>query len=141
MTQMQRGERPGRVAPPAAGRERRRSRRIVVAPGKHLPVVIRCGQGQVWQGRVVNVSSSGMLVEFPKGQIPSVHTHAKVSVKLQYLGDCIWLPGQVRHAMGRKIGFCFHDLLEHPRGKVKHPLSLVLQSLSRVVSSPKLRSI
>ncbi len=115
--------------------ERRTGRRITITPGQKLPVAIRCGQGTVCQGHIVNASSSGMLVEFPKGQLPPVNAHAKVSVKLQYLGDCIWVPGQVRHCVGRKMGFYFPDLTNKPKGRIKHPLALVLNSLSRAVSS------
>jgi hypothetical protein len=100
-----------------------------------LPVAIRCGQGTVCQGRVLNLSVQGMLVEFPNGQIPPVHTDAKVSVKLHYLGDSIWLPGLVRHRKGQKMGFLFPSLANHPTRAVKHPLTVVLHSLSRAVAA------
>jgi hypothetical protein len=101
-----------------------------------LPVAIRCGQGTVCEGRVLNLSVQGMLVEFPNGQIPPVQMNAKVSVKLRYLGDSIWLPGLVRHRKGQKMGFVFPALTNHPTRVGKHPLTVVLYSLSRAVASP-----
>ena len=92
---------------PVAQKERRMVRRTSVTPQPTLPVVIRCGQGTVCKGRVLNVSAHGMLVEFSKDQVPPVQVDAKVSVKLHYLGDSIWLPGLVRHRMGKKMGFYF----------------------------------
>ena len=102
-------------------------------PQQTLPVVIRCGQGLVCKGRVINVSTQGMLVEFPKGQVPPVQVDAHVSVKLHYLGDSIWLPGLVRYRMGHKIGFYFSSLTNQPKRNTKHPLTVVLHSLSRAV--------
>ena len=137
MTNMVSEKKSGQKKMPVRTHERRTGRRITITPGQKLPVAIRCGQGTVCRGRVVNVSTKGMLVEFPKGQLPPVKTYAKVSVKLQYLGDCIWLPGQVRHCVGQKMGFYFPDLTDEPKARTKHPLAVVLHSLS--LFSPLLR--
>ena len=118
---------------PVAQKERRNVRRMSVTPQQILPVVIRCGQGTVCKGRVINVSTKGMLVEFPEGQVPPVQVDAHVSVKLHYLGDSIWLPGLVKHRMGRKMGFYFSTLTDQPKRNIKHPLTVVLHSLSRAV--------
>ncbi len=122
---------------PVVQKERRIVRRMSVKPQQVLPVVIRCGQGTVCKGRVLNLSSQGMLVEFSRDQIPPVPVDAKVSVKLHYLGDCIWLPGLVRHKMGKKMGFHFPQLTDQPKRNVKHPLTVVFHSLSRAVISSK----
>lgn len=122
---------------PVAQKERRSMRRTSVTPQQVLPVVIRCGQGIVCKGRVINIGAQGMLVEFSKDQIPPVSVNAKVSVKLRYLGDCIWLPGLVRHRMGKKMGFYFPSLTDQPKRNVKHPLTVVLHSLLRAVISSK----
>jgi hypothetical protein len=122
---------------PVAQKERRIVRRMSVTPQQVLPVVIRCGQGTVCKGRVINVSAQGMLVEFSKDQMPPVSVDAKVSVKLHYLGDSIWLPGLVRHKMGKKMGFYFPALTNQPKRNVKHPLTVVLHSLFRAVASSK----
>ena len=127
--------RDSRRSVPVPQKERRIVRRMSVTPQQTLPVVIRCGQGTVCKGRVINVSTQGMLVEFPKGQVPPVQVDAKVSVKLHYLGDSIWLPGLVRHRMGHKMGFYFSALTDQPKRNVKHPLTVVLHSLSRAVAS------
>ena len=119
---------------PVAQRDRRNVRRMSVMPQQVLPVAIRCGQGTVCKGRVINVSSQGMLVEFATDQVPPVSVDAKVSVKLHYLGDSIWLPGLVRHRMGRKMGFYFPALANQPKRKAKHPLTIVLHSLSRAAA-------
>jgi len=78
---------------------------------------------------------SGMLGQFPKGQVPPVQMDAKVSVKLHYLGDSIWLPGLVRHRMGHKMGFYVSSLTDQPKRNIKHPFTVVLHSLSRAVAS------
>lgn len=122
---------------PVAQKNRRTVRRLSVTPQQILPVVIRCGQGTVCRGRVINVSAEGMLVEFSKDQVPSVPVNSKVDVKLHYLGDSIWLPGLVRHRMGCKMGFHFPALANQPKRNVKHPLTVVLHSLSRAVASSK----
>ncbi len=122
---------------PVAQKDRRMVRRLSVTPQQALPVVIRCGQGIVCKGRVINVSVQGMLVEFSIDQVPPVPVSAKVDVKLHYLGDSIWLPGLVRHRMGRKMGFHFPALVNQPKRNVKHPLAVVLHSLSRAVASSK----
>ncbi len=116
--------------------DRRTVRRMSVKLHHVFPVVIRCGQGTVCQGRLLNLSVHGMLAEFPSGQIPPVSLDAKVSVKLHYLGDSIWLPGLVRHRMGQKMGFFFPALTNHPTRVAKHPLTVVLHSLSRAVATP-----
>lgn len=120
---------------PVTLKDRRTVRRLSVRPQQILPVVIRCGHGTVCKGRVINVSAQGMLVEFSKDQVPPVSVNARVSVKLHYLGDSIWLPGLVRHRMGQKMGFHFPNLTNQPKRKVKHPLTVVLHSLSRAVAS------
>ncbi len=120
---------------PGPQKDRRAVRRLSISPKQVLPVVIRCGQGTVCKGRVINVSSQGMLVEFSTDQVPPVSIDAKVSVKLHYLGDSIWLPGLVRHRMGRKMGFHFPALTNQPKGHAKHPLTVVLHSLSRAFAS------
>ena len=118
-----------------AQKDRRTVRRLSVTPQQVLPVVIRCGQGTVCKGRVINVSAQGMLVEFSRDQVPPVPVDSKVDVKLHYLGDSIWLPGLVRHRMGRKMGFYFPALTNQPKRKIKHPLTVVLHSLLRAVVS------
>jgi hypothetical protein len=123
---------------PVAQKERRIVRRMSVKPEQILPVVIRCGQGTVCKGRVLNLSAQGMLVEFSKDQVPPVQVDAKVSVKLHYLGDSIWLPGLVRHRMGKKMGFYFPKLTDQPKRNEKHPLTVVFHSLSRAVASSKI---
>jgi len=123
---------------PVAQNERRFVRRMSVKPQQTLPVVIRCGQGTVCKGRVLNLSAQGMLVEFSKDQVPPVQVDAKVSVKLHYLGDSIWLPGLVRHRMGKKMGFYFPKLTDQPKRNEKHPLTVVFHSLSRAVASSKI---
>lgn len=120
---------------PIPQKDRRTVRRMSVKPQKVLPVAIRCGQDTVCHGRVLNLSVQGMLVEFPNGQIPPVLMDAKVSVKLHYLGDSIWLPGLVRHRKGRKMGFLFPALTKHPTRAANHPLAVVLHSLSHAVAS------
>ncbi len=120
---------------PVSHKDRRTVRRMSVQSQQVLPVAIRCGQGTVCKGRVLNLSSQGMLVEFSRDQVPPVPVDAKVDVKLHYLGDSIWLPGVVRHRLGRKIGFHFPALTNQPKRNVKHPLTVVLQSLSRAVMS------
>jgi hypothetical protein len=115
--------------------DRRSGRRKAIKFNQTLPVAIRCGQGTVCEGRVVNLSVQGMLVEFPDGKIPPVSMNAKVSVKLHYLGDSIWLPGLVRHRKGHKMGFAFPALTNQATRAGKHPLAVVLYSLSRAVAS------
>ena len=122
---------------PVALKDRRTVRRLSVTPQQVLPVVIRCGQGTVCKGRVLNVSAQGMLVEFSRDQIPPVHVGSKVDVKLHYLGDSIWLPGLVRHRMGKKMGFYFPALTNQPKRNEQHPLTVVLHSLLRAVVSSK----
>ena len=122
---------------PVAQINRRSVRRVSVTPQQILPVVIRCAQGTVCKGRVLNVSAQGMLVEFSKDQVPPVPVDAKVDVKLHYLGDSIWLPGLVRHRMGCKMGFYFPALTNQPKRRAKHPLTVVLHSLSRAFASSK----
>jgi len=111
--------------------ERRASRRLQVKYQQGLSVMIRCRQDTLCQGYLVNLSTQGMLVDFPKGQLPPVPVSSKVSVKVHYLGDSIWLPGVVRHRMGSKVGFHFPALMDMKTTKAKHPLSVVLQALSR----------
>jgi hypothetical protein len=41
------------------------------------------------------------------------------------------LPGLVRHCRGNKMGFFFPALTNQPTRSVKHPLTVVLHSLSR----------
>ncbi|MDT3777746.1 PilZ domain-containing protein [Nitrospira sp. MA-1] len=120
---------------PIPQKNRRSFRRMFVKPHQVLPVAIRCGPDTVCQGRVLNLSHQGMLVEFPDDQIPPVLRGTQVSVKLHYLGDSIWLPGLVRHCKGQKIGFLFPALTNHPTRGAKHPLTIVLHSLSRAVTS------
>ena len=124
-------EKDSRRPVPVSQQDRRTVRRISVKPQQTLSVAIRCGHGTVCQGRVLNISTKGMLVEFPKGQLPPVQADAKVSVKLRYLGDSVWLPGLVRHCRGHKMGFLFPALTNYPTPTVKHPLTVVLHSLSR----------
>ena len=124
-----------RSSVPGSKPDRRIARRMSVKPEQTLPVAIRCGQGTVCHGRVLNLSAEGMLVEFPKGQLPPVQVDATVSVKLHYLGDSVWLPGIVRHCRGNKMGFHFPALTNYPTRTEKHPLTVVLHSLARAVTS------
>ena len=119
---------------PTSQGDRRSFRRMSVKPCQVLPVAIRCGQDTVCRGRVLNLSPQGMLVEFPDDQIPPVLRGTQVSVKLHYFGDSIWLPGLVRYCQGQKLGFLFPDLTDHPTRAAKHPLGIVLNSLSRAVT-------
>ena len=107
-----------------------------VTPQQTLPVVIRCGQGIVCKGRVINVSTKGMLVEFPKGQVPPVQvgcssiSQASLSWR-QYL---VARSGPASHGLQGGILFFVADRstqAEH----TKHPLTVVLHSLSRAVAS------
>ncbi|MCA9460927.1 MAG: PilZ domain-containing protein [Nitrospira sp.] len=116
-------------------KERRSSRRLHVKHQQGLSVVIRCRQETLCHGYLVNLSTQGMLVDFPKGQLPPVPVSSTVSVKVHYLGDSIWLPGVVRHRLGSKVGFHFPALTDMKTSKSKHPLSVVVQALSRAGES------
>ncbi len=113
------------------GQDRRRHRRLAVKHQQGLAVLLRCRQDTVCQGFLVNLSTQGMLVEFPQGQLPPVPISSPVSVKVHYLGDSMWLPGMVRHRVGSKMGFHFPSLTDVKSAKSTHPLSVVLQALSR----------
>jgi hypothetical protein len=119
----------GGDTPPGA-EERRKAWRLTVRDRRALSVVIRCGQGTLCQGYLMNLSTQGMLVEFPKGQLPPVPVSAQVSIKVHYSGDSIWVPGVVRHRMGAKMGFYFPSLAQMKPARSKHPLSIILQALS-----------
>lgn len=114
---------------------RRLDPRVRVTSHQQLSVAVRYGQGLVCQGRVLNLSGQGMLVEFFNGQLPPVRRNAKVSVKLQYMGDSIWVPGLVRHHQGQKMGFQFPTCVRRPSRTDSLALNTVLHSLSRASSS------
>ena len=111
--------------------ERRSRNRAQVTKGMELDAEVRCGFDMVWPGRAVNLSLQGIMLEFPKTNVPSLRVDEKVSVKLRCHEDVVWVAGVVRHRHGKRIGIFFSHLLDQGMRSTEHALSRILKAVER----------
>ncbi len=112
-------------------KERRVGYRAGVANGFVLESELRCSKNRAWSSKALNLGLNGVLLEFPKGGIPSVHVDEKVSVKLRCQADSVWVPGVVRHQRGNRVGIYFPEFMHTTTNSTEQIISRILRVVER----------
>jgi hypothetical protein len=95
---------------PAAGEWRPRTRRSVRVPvvGQPLHVAVKANAGHSWAPAGVNLSESGILVEFPTSvPAPEFAAGTALTVALQFEEHLVIVDGAVRRRQGSQYGIEF----------------------------------
>ena len=111
--------------------ERREGFRARVVHGLSLESELRCSKNKVWSSKALNLSLNGILLEFPKGTVPSLHVNEKVSVKLCCHEDIVWVPGIVRHQYANRVGICFPEFMHATAKSTEQIISRILRAVER----------
>ena len=90
-----------------AGGERRRARRVPVDGNSGLRVALKTKDDKVWVVRVVDISMTGMLIEFPEGSDPDFELREPLGVELQLDDHIARITGQARHQGAQSWGVLF----------------------------------
>ncbi|MGB0910533.1 MAG: PilZ domain-containing protein [Nitrospirales bacterium] len=122
-----------------SAKERRQGYRVGVANGLDLKSELRCSKNKAWVSKALNLSQTGVLLEFPKGGIPSLHVDEKISVKLCCSEDIVWVPGVVRHQRGSRVGIHFPEFMHATPQSTEHIVSRVLRAVERGSLRQKVR--
>ncbi|WP_447970706.1 PilZ domain-containing protein [Nitrospira sp. M1] len=112
-------------------KERREGFRARVVHGLNLDSELRCSKSKAWTSKAVNLSLNGVLLEFPKGQVPSLHVDEKVSVKLCCMEDSVWVPGIVRHQRAGRVGVHFPEFMHASAKSTEQIISRILRAVER----------
>lgn len=102
--------------------------------GGNLTAEVRVGSQPPIMARVVNISRTGTLLEFPKPEVPRVRVDEHITVKLWLQDDVVWLPGIVRHCYAKRIGVFF------PRG-IGKSIPNARQILNKMRRAPETRKL
>ncbi|MCA9470736.1 MAG: PilZ domain-containing protein [Nitrospirales bacterium] len=113
------------------GKDRRDGFRARVVHGLNLESELRCSKNKVWPSKALNLSQQGVLLEFPKGSVPSVIVDDKVSVKLCCHEDIVWVPGVVRHQRGNRVGIYFPEFMHRSTHSTAQIISRILRAVER----------
>ena len=87
--------------------ERRKAPRVSILSGMHLPAEIRASQNQSFSATLLNLSRHGALLELDRRQSSHLRVDERVSVKLRFSQDVVWLAGIVRHCYASRLGVFF----------------------------------
>ncbi len=87
--------------------ERRKTPRVSILSGMHLPAEIRASQNQSLQATLLNLSRHGALLELDHRESSHLRVDERVSVKLRLPQDVVWLAGIVRHCYASRLGVFF----------------------------------
>ncbi|GJL53535.1 MAG: hypothetical protein NPIRA02_06670 [Nitrospirales bacterium] len=112
-------------------KERRDGFRARVVHGLNLDAELRCSKNKAWSSTALNLSLNGVLLEFPKGHVPSLHVDEKVSVKLCCQDDSIWVPGVVRHQHAGRVGIYFPEFMHASAKSTEQIISRILRAVER----------
>ncbi|GJL63278.1 MAG: hypothetical protein NPIRA04_19320 [Nitrospirales bacterium] len=112
-------------------KERRDGFRARVVHGLSLESELRCSKNKAWSGKALNLSLNGVLLEFPKDQVPSLHVDEKVSIKLCCHEDSVWVPGVVRHQRADRVGVHFPEFMHASAKSTEQIISRILRAVER----------
>ena len=115
----------------APSQERRGGYRAGVVHGLALEAELRCSKNKGWPSKALNLSLNGVLLEFPKEKVPSLHIDEKVSIKLCCHEDIVWVPGVVRHRHGNRVGICFPEFMHANARSTEQIISRILRAVER----------
>jgi hypothetical protein len=102
--------------------ERRSAFRVPIF-GDSAPVVQIRGNDQAsWTPQPVDISLTGILVDFSKGEVPDLPIDTSVQVQLRLNEVEVELLGQVRRRDGARYGIFFSEVLKG--GEVEPPSAL-----------------
>jgi len=87
--------------------ERRKTPRVAPSLEAPLPVEIRSSQNKSFPAKLLNLSHHGALLELDRLHSPHVRVDERVSVKLRFPHDIVWVAGIVRHCNASRLGVFF----------------------------------
>ena len=111
--------------------ERRRGLRVPVLKDSDLHVEVRTDDGQTWPAKAINLSVTGVLVEFPAGRGPELALGETVRVGLTLDNSTIELAAAVKHRGHGPVGLFFHDTVVRETLRPPPALATMVQSLER----------
>ena len=114
-----------------SSQERREGYRAGVVQGLALESELRCSKNKGWSSKALNLSLNGVLLEFPKTQVPSLHVEERVSVKLCCHEDIVWVPGIVRHRHANRVGISFPEFMHSNAKSTEQIISRILRAVER----------
>ena len=95
------------------------------------------GTGTLWPAQCLDISLTGILIEFPARHVPQVDVETKVFLTLKFKGEVAEeIPGIVRHCTERRMGIFFPD--SSPRtAHQENCLSHIVRTIEREVLQRK----
>ena len=111
--------------------DRRRAFRVPVPANSGLAVEVRTNDDRSWPANAVNLSLTGMLIEFPTGAEPGLRVGATVEVRLSLGNDAIELEAEVKHRDQRAYGLFFADRAVADKGHPLSALAAIVRSLEQ----------
>ncbi len=126
-----------RVSDVASG-DRRMAWRVPVDDKCGLRAEVRTQDDNAWVVRVVDISGTGMMIEFPKGSAPHFEVGALLDVELRLDNHIARLAGLARRRSGRRWGVFFPDVLKQGRVQPLQSLRLIVDRLERNPMPPNL---
>ncbi len=110
-------------------KERRTGFRTKVLQAPDIQAELRCGKNQSWLCKPVNLSLQGILLEFPKDCVPLLRVDERVSVKLAYDADSVWVPGIVRHRPANRVGIRFPEYVDPGANTAEQVIARILKAV------------
>lgn len=90
--------------------KRRQAPRQVVPEGATISIELEFDDETRWPAQCLDISLTGILVEFPAQHVPHVHVERKVLLTLILKGEVAGkVPGIVRHSTERRMGILFPE--------------------------------
>ena len=109
-----------------------RQRRCVRVPvaGQRLQVVVKAGTGSSWNPAAINLSTTGILVEFPPDLAPrELECGAELRVALRFETHAVMLDAEVKRRDGRQYGIAFCPTVDNEASFKPDPLRMMVAAL------------
>lgn len=117
--------------------QQRHAPRLAVPDEVSIGIELEFDDEILWQAQCLDISLTGMLVEFPALHVPPVNAERKVLLTLKLNGTVAGkVPGIVRHSTERRMGILFPDPSTRTVEQESH-LSYIVRTVEREVLRQK----
>jgi len=112
--------------------ERRSAVRVPIYRDQAPLVRLRRNGKEIWTPQAIDISLTGILVQFPASEVPEMRVDTPLRVELKFEEAEVNLTGQVRRRDGPRYGIFFSDVLKGESIEPPDALVKLVRKLERI---------
>jgi hypothetical protein len=119
-------------APPEIASENRSGFRVPILKGSAPLVQILSDESMLSTPRALDISVTGILVEFPPAEAPEFPIDTKVRLKIRFEDTALDLKGLVRRKQGGRYGIFFPEVIKGIHIEPPEALAKIVRKLEAI---------